>query len=193
LIGNKERKGALYNLYTAIHACDDHAIVLTLDGDDWFKGSDVLRTINRTYDDPYVWLTYGQFETFPGNALGQCHPMPEYIVASQSYRKQEWFTSHLRTFYAGLFKKIKTEDLLDEDGSFYQVTWDQAFMFPMLEMAHGNIRFIDKILYVYNQVNPLNDFKQHLRKQLHCERCIRRKTVYDPLDFKEAQQDFCVA
>ncbi len=191
IVANTERKGALYNLYTAIHSCDDHAIVLTLDGDDWFKSADVLQTINRAYSDPHVWLTYGQFEVFPGNALGQCRPMPEYFITSKSYRQQPWITSHLRTFYAGLFKKIHKEDLLDdEDGKFYQVTWDQAFMFPMLEMANGNIRFIDKIVYVYNQVNPLNDFKQHLRKQLLCERIIRRKPAYQPLDFQSGMKNF---
>lgn len=187
LIKNPDRHGALYNLYHAIHSLPDKAIVITLDGDDWFKGTDVLSTINEAYSDPNVWLTYGQFEEFPRGSLGICHPMPEYIVQSKSYRKQNWFTSHLRTFYAGLFKKIKKEDLLDEDGSFYAVTWDQAFMFPMLEMADGRIKFIDKIMYVYNQANPLNDFKMHLRKQLMAERTIRRKNSYDPLDQQQAR------
>ena len=192
LINNSERKGALYNIYHAIHACDDHAIIITLDGDDWFKGDDVLTTINNAYNDPNVWLTYGQFEEYPRGSLGICHPMPDYIVASRSYRKQPWFTSHLRTFYAGLFKKVKREDMLDEDNNFYQVTWDQSFMFPMLEMADGHIKFIDKILYVYNQANPLNDFKQHIRKQLNCEQIIRRKPQYDPITVAEAEKLFVV-
>lgn len=190
LIRNPERQGALYNIYHAIHSCPDKAIILTLDGDDWLKGRDVLSTINQAYSNSNVWLTYGQFEEYPRGNLGICHPMPDYIVQSKSYRKQEWFTSHLRTFYAGLFKRVKKEDMM-QDGKFYTVTWDQAFLFPMLEMANGHFLFIDKILYVYNQANPLNDFKQHLRKQLLTEREIRRKEQYAPLD--PAAVDFCVA
>lgn len=185
LLRNSDRHGALYNLYHAIHSLPDRAIVATLDGDDWFKSTDVLATINQAYSDPNVWLTYGQFEEFPRGSLGICHPMPDYIIANKSYRKENWFTSHLRTFYAGLFKRIDKRDLMHE-GEFLSVTWDQAFMFPMLEMADGRIKFIDKIMYVYNQANPLNDFKQHLRKQLAFERMIRRKESYEPLPSDQA-------
>ena len=193
LINNKERKGALDNLYSAIHSCSDCAIIITYDGDDWMPlgVTDVLQTINEAYVDPNVLLTYGQFETFPGKHLGICHPMPDYIIDAKSYRKEHWFTSHMRTFYAGLFKKIRKEDLM-MDGEFYSVSWDQAFMLPMLEMASGHIKFIDKIMYVYNQANPLNDFRQHLRKQLNYERLIRRKECYTALDLKEAQSSFCI-
>ncbi len=191
LIHNEQRQGALSNVYHAIHACPDRAIIVTLDGDDWLNGTNVLQIINRAYDDPNVWLTYGQFEEFPGCSLGICHPMPDYVVRSRSYRKEPWFTSHLRTFYAGLFKRVKKEDMLFE-GQFFSVAWDQSFLFPMLEMADGHIKFIDQILYIYNQANPLNDFRQHLRKQLYCERVIRRRQRYQPLDPQEAKA-FCVA
>ncbi len=63
-------------------------------------------------------------------------------------------------------------------------------MFPMLEMAHGRIKFIDKILYIYNQANPLNDFRIQVQKQLLCERIIRAKASYQPLDARIAQS-FC--
>ncbi len=191
LIHNSERKGAMQNLFDAIYSCSDKAIVCTYDGDDWMPPgkTDVLQIINRAYDDPNVWLTYGQFRTFPDNALGICHPMPEGIVAAKSYRREEWFTSHMRTFYAGFFKKIEKEDMMI-DGKFYAVAWDQCFMFPMLEMADGRIKFIDQILYIYNQANPLNDFRQHLRTQLSYERIIRRKEQYQPLDSAYAQQEF---
>lgn len=190
LMQNAQRKGALYNLYHAIHACSDRAIIVTLDGDDWLKGTEVLQLINRAYDDPKVWLTYGQYEEFPRGSLGICHPMPESVIQTRSYRTQKWFTSHLRTFYAGLFKKVKQEDLM-LDGEFFSVTWDQAFLFPMLEMADGHIKFIDQVIYMYNQANPLNDFKQKLCHQLYCERVIRARPRYEPLDPAQAKS-FCV-
>ncbi len=188
LIDNKERKGALYNLYYAIHSCPNRAIIITYDGDDWLPigMTDVLQTINNAYADSNVWLTYGQYETFPGKHLGICHPMPDYIIEAKSYRKEHWFTSHMRTFYAGFFKRIKEKDFMI-NGEFPSVAWDQIFMFPMLEMAAGHIKFIDKIMYIYNEANPLNDFRQQLRKQLHYECLIRRKKCYKALDLKEAE------
>ena len=192
LIKNEERCGAMYNLYHAIHKCDPHVIVATLDGDDWLKGKEVLRAINQAYNDTNVWMTYGQYEEFPANTLGICHDMPEEVVQEKSYRKQRWFTSHLRTFYAGLFQRIKEEDMKYEN-KFFDVAWDQAFLFPMLEMANGHLKFIDQIVYVYNQANPLNDFKQKLQKQLRCERLIRFRKPYGALDVQEAYNSFVVA
>lgn len=184
LVQNDTRRGALYNLYHAIHACDDHTIIVTLDGDDWLKDDQVLSIINNAYKDPNIILTYGQFEEYPQGSRGFCVPLPDYIIKSANYRQERWLTSHLRTFYAGLFKKIKKNDLM-YGGDFFNVTWDQAFMFPMLEMANGKIRCIERVLYVYNQNNPLNDFRVRLQQQLLCERIIRRKEKYAPLTSEE--------
>src|SRR5438552_2237739 len=46
LIKNKERRGALYNLYTMITSCDDDEIIVTLDGDDWLPHNEVLLRLN---------------------------------------------------------------------------------------------------------------------------------------------------
>lgn len=191
LIKNETRKGALYNLYNTIHSCSDKAIILTIDGDDWLHGTEVLQTINKTYDDPNIWMTYGQFVTYPDYALGLCHEMPAHIIKERSYRKQQdWFVSHLRTFYAGLFKKIKEEDLKLK-GEFFSMTWDRAFLYPMMEMADGRIKFIDKVIYIYNQANPLNDFKTNVRYQIYCRDLIQGKELYEPLSEKIAAS-FCI-
>lgn len=182
IIHNEHRKGALENLYDAIHSCPDNAIIITLDGDDWIKHNQVFAKINELYrnsDD--IWLTYGQYEVYPDNSLGICHAIPEQVVKYHAYRQYEWVTSHMRTFYAWLFKKVKKEDLV-HDGHFFEVTWDQAFMFPMLEMAKGHVQFIPDILYVYNQANPLNDFKSRLQQQMYYSWIIRQKIAYAPLN-----------
>ncbi len=184
LIKNSERKGALYNLYHAIHACNDQEIVATIDGDDWLEGTDVFSKLNTAYTNPNVWLTYGQYKVIPDETIGQCRPMPQQIIDQNSYRKAPWITTHLRTFYAGLFKKISLKDL-HHTGSFFEVTWDQAFMFPMLEMAHGRIAYIDTVIYNYNQLTPINDYKVRLPKVLACERLIRSRTPYQPLAYNQ--------
>ena len=180
LIKNTERKGALANLYYAIHSCADQSIIITLDGDDWFKHDQVLATINKAYADSNILMTYGQFETYPEGHLGICNEYPAKIIQANAFRQYKWLASHLRTFYAWLFKRVQLEDLQYDD-TFFPVVWDQAFMFPMLEMAVGRCRFINEVLYVYNQANPINDYKVRMQEIVACERMIRSKQKYEPL------------
>ena len=107
LIKNKQRRGALANHYTAAHMCQNHEIIVQVDGDDWFKHDQVLATVNKAYQDPNVWLTYSQHEMYPptGKAL-QDRVIPAVIRESNAYREYKWVASALRTFYAGLFKRI---------------------------------------------------------------------------------------
>lgn len=177
LIKNSTRRLALANLYNAIHSCDDRAIIVTIDGDDWLKDKHVLTKINEAYKDPNVWLTWGQYEMDPPEYPGICRDIPGQVIAHNAYRQYTWVTSHLRTFYAGLFKKIKKEDLMYQ-GEFFPVTWDMAFMLPMLEMAGGKFKFISDVLYVYNCNNQLNDFKNRLQEQLYLNQYIRNKQKY---------------
>ncbi len=180
VIRNTTNQGALANLYTACHSSDDHEIIVTLDGDDALAHANVLTIINQAYQDPHVWMTYGQYTEYPEGWLGICHAIPPHIISSNAYRSYEWVTSHIRTYYAWLFKCIKKEDFM-HDNLFYSATADLAIMFPMLEMAGGRFKFINEILYIHNQENPLNDFKLKRNKQAYFERIIRNAPRYQPL------------
>jgi glycosyltransferase involved in cell wall biosynthesis len=178
LIKNTQRKGALGNLYDVIHSCKDEEIIITLDGDDWFAHRDVLARINREYQEYDAWLTYGNYISFPWVRSGICSSIDSEVHGDRSYRQAPWVTSHTRTFYAWLFKKIKKEDL-QEDGAFLAVTWDLAFMFPMLEMAGANhIRFIPDVTYIYNVASPLNDHKLRVVEQQRLGQVLRSKESY---------------
>jgi|GEM_PF-600203 len=189
LIRNTKRVGALANLYKAIHLCAPYEIVCTLDGDDWFSNDKVLDRLVQEYNDPDTWLTYGQFNHFLGEGIalhdGYCKALPERVINTNGFRKHfEWVTSQLRTFYAGLFHKVKKEDLMDK-GEFYSMAYDVAIMLPMLEMAGKHIRFIPDVLYIYNRVTPLNDDKIDRQKQTRIDLQIRDQNIYTPLKSKE--------
>jgi glycosyltransferase involved in cell wall biosynthesis len=181
LIENKVRIGSLANFTHAIALCKPHEIVVQLDGDDWLAHENVLSHLNQAYADPDVWVTYGQFTFYLYDSLGWCAEVPKEIIEKNAFREYPWVTSHLRTFYAGLFQKIKTIDLL-HDGKFYPMAGDLAFMFPILEMAGTHSRFIPEVLYIYNFVTPINDAKtdQKFQEALGFE--IRRKARYLPID-----------
>ena len=180
LIHNVTRKGAMENLYNAIHPCPDDAIVATLDGDDFLAGPHVLKRINQAYQNPNVWLTYGQFMMWPGGQLGWCTPLRESMVSNNAYREEtDLLVSHLRTFYAWLFKLIKREDFIF-NGSFFTMAWDKAMLIPMLEMAYGKFQFIPDVLYLYNVSNPINDHKVSAQLQNYLYQIIRQKPKYKP-------------
>ena len=187
-INNPTNRGILANHYTAVHMCQDHEIIVHLDSDDWFKHEEVFQKINCIYQDPNVWLTYGQYEHYfyskkhnkMVSRLGQCREMPKNIIRAHAYREYNWITSHLRTFYAGLFKHIKLEDLLYK-GHFYTSACDMAFMFPMLEMATSRIKFIDEILYVYNYTNPSSVTRTKTKQQIQNKNVILARKTYQSI------------
>lgn len=190
-INNTERHGALANLYRAIHSCDNNEIIITCDGDDWFETDQVLARVNQAYQDDMIWLTYGQFKIHPQGTTGFCREMPAGVAQGNLFREYDWITSHPRTFYAALFKKVSLKDLLYE-GDFLDVTWDMAFMYPMLEMSVGHFAFISDTLYVYNQSNSLNDFRQKLARQIRCKYYVSSKDKYSRIAALDIPDDRAV-
>lgn len=181
LIKNSERKGALANQYEAIHLCKDDEVIITLDGDDWFAHRDVLARINREYQEHDAWLTYGNYISFPWARNGICAPIDQAVHVTRAYRKAPWVTSHTRTYYAWLFKKIKKEDV-QENGDFLGVSCDIALMLPMLEMAGADhIRFIPDITYIYNVATPLNDYKLRVQEQHRIDDMLRAQQPYEQI------------
>ncbi len=155
-VRNKQRRKLVANLYNAIHACADDDIVIELDGDDWLPHEHVLSHINSVYtENPSLWLTYGQFKTFPDNKIGFSHEYPMAILTKNAFRKHgKFISSHMHTNYAWLFKLIKLEDLLHE-GNFYPCAADVATVTPMLELAgKDHFKCLKEILYIYNTSNP---------------------------------------
>jgi glycosyltransferase involved in cell wall biosynthesis len=180
LICNLENRGAVANHYDAIHSCQDSDIIINVDGDDALADNDVLSYMNRVYADPNVWLTYGQFMELPHNHIGFCHPFPAQVIINNGFRDYGDIPSHMRTFYAGLYKRIKKEDLMI-NGQFYDMVADVAAMFPMIEMARDHFKFVNKIVYLYNGANPINDHKKSKGRQRELDLYIRSLPRYEKI------------
>lgn len=180
LIKNQVRKKALENLYTMIHDCSDDEIVAILDGDDALADPQVLEYIHQLYSTRDIWITYGQYQEWPTGAIGFCQPYQKSVIKKRAFRQVFDGPSHLRTFYAGLFKKIKKEDLMYK-GAFFEMTYDLAIMFPMLEMAQYRHQFVPRVLVHYNIANQINDHKVNKKKQSDLAKFIRHKPKYTAL------------
>ena len=145
LAQNDVRQAALQNAVETWNDLPDDEIVVWLDGDDWLAHDRALEVLAETYANPDVWLTYGQFMMLDGTiGFASRYPLGENV------RKLDWRATHLKTFRAGLAKKIKPGDLLKPDGSWCDLAIDHVVMYPLLEMAGERYAAIDRVLCVYN-------------------------------------------
>lgn len=194
IIHNKKRVGsALGNIYNAIHTyIPDHKVVVCIDGDDFAAHNGVLERLEKEYSDTDVWMTYGRFIVYPECVFWtNCWSYPDEVIQNRSFRKHPNVPSHLKTFRAALFKKIKKEDLLYE-GEFFKKAWDMAMLMPMLEMSapkdaksKNHSAFIeDTVLYIYNWNTHLNDGSTSAgrEEQIQLHQFINKKEPYQPLD-----------
>lgn len=182
VVKNTEKKFALQNIYDAIALAspEPEDIVVVLDGDDWFSTDYVLSNLAGHYDTDDCWLTYGSFVEFPTGRVGtESSNYPPNIIEANSYRQDTWRASHLKTFKHFLWEKINRADLIDEDGKFYEMTYDQAMMLPMLEMSGPRAKYVNEVNYVYNLSNPNAVNKTRAQKQHDLMLKIRAKTPYE--------------
>lgn len=180
LLENTARQGALANIYAAAGLCSPHEIIVPLDGDDWLAHHHVLRRLNEVYQNSNVWFTHSQFIYYPSYESGFGGDILKETIESLPSRSYVGPTQ-LRTFYAGLFQQIKKEDLLYK-GNFFDVCYDVAILFPLIEMAREHIQFIPEVSCVYNIATAFNDFKVRTEEQIFFDQWIRKKEPYAPVD-----------
>ncbi len=189
LIQNGEQKHVPLNHIIGIRESkpDNDDVIVCLDGDDHFFGTDVLSHLNSVYEDENVWITWGSY-VFEG-ALNKIGLASRPSTNENIYGPREWRYSHLKTFRHFLFKGIKDEDFrFTVTGDYYTIAGDMALMFPMVEMAgEENSRYISKPLYIYNNKNPLNDEKSHNVLCKQCDLEIRNRKQYT----KRSKEELC--
>lgn len=155
------KKGSLYAYYIEIMQIPDNEVIILLEGGNYLAHKYVLQEVNRMYTVKKAFMTYG------GNAP---------IAKTLPYENEEIFLSdimnrkareapkkqmNLKTFYSGLFKKIRLTDLL-VDGFFPEEGYDYQLMLPMLEMSEDRAIFSKDILHITNKKNQFSSDKNLL-------------------------------
>jgi glycosyltransferase involved in cell wall biosynthesis len=181
LIHNKKRMLKVYNVFHALQDCRDDEIVVMLDGDDWLSHEGVLNHLNRYYANPDVWVTYGIGVIHPDYERLWGKPLPDEVYEKNLIRNYDYCISMPRTFYAGLFKKIKEQDL-KYGNDFYSITGDLAIIYPIIEMAGKHVLCVNEVLYVINHESMINDFKLNYHLQLKMDYHIRTSCKYNAID-----------
>ena len=166
------------NLRACIADLPADRIVALVDLDDWLTDERALSLVAELHQ-AGAWVTYGSFTYADGRPgfAGAYAP-------GESVRTSRWRATHLKTFRAGLFRAIDSDDLC------FRGTWidradDVAFMLPMLEMAgHERAVYIDRPLYCYDlstsfEFSASEDERRH-EKEIHAY--VRSLPPYARLD-----------
>jgi glycosyltransferase involved in cell wall biosynthesis len=175
-------QASLANLRPIWNSLPDDEVVVWLDGDDWLAHATVLERLARAYGHPTApWLTYGQFEFdvpppgYPGKR-GFAAPYGRRV----DYRRSPWLATHLKTFRAGLAKRIDDADLKTPDGRWVEYCTDRVTMLPMLEMAAGRYAFIEDVLCIYNYTASFGATNRYNEQALAAEEAERQRIHAKP-------------
>lgn len=177
LITNTTRCHRLKNINDTIETIDNpDAIVMLLDGDDWFSVKNAIEIVQGYYlSNPELEYVYTNWMYSHNGELGISRPIP-----SKDFNgyKDPWVTSAMATFKVKTFKKIPKSNFLDWNGEWIKMGTDQAYVLPILHMLknrdgdYRSVGFINYPLYVYqfleNTGRPRSDsFGDYYRQLAH--------------------------
>ena len=171
LITNDVNKGAPYNQISFIRTIkNDESIVILLDGDDsLINDNSVFNYYNSLYNDS-TEFSYGSCWSMVDNIPLIAQPYPKLIKENRAYRQHKFNWNmpytHLRTFKKSLLNDISDSMFKDEDGNWYKAGGDGSVFYALIESVDpSKITCVQDIVYNYNDINPLNDYKVNSTEQ----------------------------
>ena len=178
-VRHPDQIGELAHLSSIVKDLDDQEIVVWLGGKDQLAHEWVLEHVNAYYADPELWMTYGQYREVPGYRLGKSAPFQRDLWEKKGFRGHPFVATHLKTFYAGLFKQIDPVDFTYQ-GAFLSSAAEEAVMIPLLELARDHFQFVPEVLCLVRQHVPTIEEAELSSRG---ERYIRSLSSYEPLRY----------
>jgi hypothetical protein len=131
-----------------IEGCKDDEIVVQLECSDWLAHEKVLEKLNQVYSsNSEIWLTYAQYMEYPSYKKGSNQPYVKRLLRDRYSKKTPWLASRLKTYYARVFKQLKTQTTPLYGRSLLRDGLD-PYMLPMVDLSKNHIRFIEDVLFV---------------------------------------------
>lgn len=184
VIDNEVRKeSALANQdYVIRNLVPKDSVCVIVDGDDALADLDVLSYLDRLYQTKDIWATLGGV-LWRNSLRIDKWKAPDLIYEYNTFRHFIRGPLHLRTFYAFLYREIAIEDL-QEEGEFVKYASDLPLFFPIMEMAGRRLYFPEKILYIYNDENPISEYNRSgvVQRQLEVVTRYLLARKYEPLE-----------
>ncbi len=170
---NDERVGALANQMRVLDDIDWGAqdIVVLIDGDDaLINDPNVFKKINQLYHDG-AEMTYGSMWSMADNIPLIAQEYPNEVYEEKAFRDHRfnWQIpyTHLRTFSPEAYHNCDHSTLLDSDGNPYMAGGDAALFYALINVCdHDRVVAVKDVLYLYNDLNPINDYKVNSPEQV---------------------------
>ena len=176
VLHNSENVGAVANHFNLLkNICNDdiydisYDLYMIVDGDDWLVNDpNIFHRYNNLYHDG-AEFTYGSCWSLADNIPLVAQPYPPEVKNNRDYRNYK-FTwnmpyTHLRTFHTDLILDMSEQDI-KLDGKWPKAGGDTALFYYLIEQADPDkVICVSDINYVYNDTNPINDYKVNSDEQ----------------------------
>jgi len=165
LIRNDVNMGCIYNQLKTIEYVIDNpgAIIMLLDGDDWLVNNNtIFQYYNDLYDQGYEF-TYGSMWSVVDNIPLISQEYPAEVKKNKTFRSHHfnWKIpyTHLRTCERRHFFDLD-EDKFKVNGEWMKSGADNPLFYELIERVDPEKIYCNReIVCMYNDANPLNDYK----------------------------------
>jgi FkbM family methyltransferase len=190
---NTTNVGAVCNQVTTIREqCQAPDIIMQLDGDDSLVNDpNIFHFYNNLYHEG-AEFTYGSCWSMVDNIPLVAQPYPKHILDTRQYRNHKFAWgmpyTHLRTFRKILIDRVPDEAFKDENGDWYRAGGDTSIFYNVIEKTSPDtIRAVTKIVYNYNDMSPINDWKVNGVEQT--KNATRVAGLAKPITHENADKD----
>jgi FkbM family methyltransferase len=170
LIGNETNVGAVCNQVEHFRILNDDSIIMILDGDDSLVNDNTVFAYYNNIYDGSTEFTYGSCWSMVDNIPLISQPYPDSVKQARSYRQHHfnWIMpyTHLRTFKKYLINDVDDNSFKDSQGQWYKAGGDGSVFYSLIEAADPDkVKCLQDVVYNYNDINPLNDYKVNAQEQ----------------------------
>jgi FkbM family methyltransferase len=178
---NTENRGAVRNQIEHIRSLmNNNSIIMLLDGDDSLVNDNTIFSQYNALYDGTTEFTYGSCWSMVDNIPLISQPYPEHVKQARDYRNHHfnWILpyTHLRTFRKYLLNDIADSLFQNERGEWFKAGGDGSVFYALIEAADPNkVKCLQDVVYNYNDINPLNDYKVNAVEQNQNAQIIVKK------------------
>lgn len=170
LINNDQNNGAIHNQISAVaDYVEPDDIVMLLDGDDWLiNNNTIFHYYNDLYDQGYEF-TYGSMWSLADDIPLVAQEYPVHIKETRLYRTHHfnWKIpyTHLRSCLGKHFQELDVSKF-QVNGEWMKSGADNPLFYELIERVESSKIYCNReIICVYNDANPLNDYKVRSEEQ----------------------------
>ena len=141
---NEQNIGIMRNVIQGVELTDDDTICCICDGDD-FLYPHAVSTVKKYYKENDLDFAWSNFTFFPSMQPGFSREINHNVSARMFY--PFWWMSHMRTWKAGIFKKIDYEKKFKWHGEWFDYANDLAIMFALQEVTDKYMHIPEQLYY----------------------------------------------